>query len=162
RAAPLIAVGQGPTGLALDEPRGRLYVLDRFEATVSVIDTSSASELARVPFFDPTPGAIRAGREYLYDARAHSGLGITASPACHADAGMDRRAWDLGDPTAAVQPLTDENLGAGVPGRTTGFVDFHPMKGPLLTQTLQDVIGKEPFHWRGDFAGLEAFNPAFQ
>src|SRR5262249_19074871 len=112
RAAPLIAVGEGPTGLALDEPRSRLYVLDKFAAALSGIDPSSASEFARVPFSGPTPAAIHAGREYLYDARAHSGLGITACAACHADARMDRLAWDLGDPTAAVQPLTDENLGA--------------------------------------------------
>lgn len=35
------------------------------------------------------------------------------------------------------------------------------MKGPLLTPTLQDVIGKEPFHWRGDRDGIEEFNPLF-
>src|SRR5204863_5261654 len=28
-----ISVGQGPTGLALDEPRARLYVLNRFDET---------------------------------------------------------------------------------------------------------------------------------
>ncbi len=38
---------------------------------------------------------------------------------------------------------------------------FHPMKGPMLTQTLQDIIGHEPFHWRGDRDGLEEFNGAF-
>jgi len=39
--------------------------------------------------------------------------------------------------------------------------DWHPMKGPMRTQTLQDIIGKEPFHWRGDRNGIEDFNPAF-
>jgi len=31
----------------------------------------------------------------------------------------------------------------------------------MLTQTFQDIIGHEPFHWRGDRQGLEAFNRAF-
>ena len=36
--APTIAVGSGPTGLALDESASRLYVLARFEAAISVVD----------------------------------------------------------------------------------------------------------------------------
>ena len=35
------------------------------------------------------------------------------------------------------------------------------MKGPMTTQTLQDIIGKEPHHWRGDRDGIEEFGPAF-
>jgi len=31
----------------------------------------------------------------------------------------------------------------------------------MLTQTLQDIIGKEPHHWRGDKTGLEGFSGAF-
>jgi hypothetical protein len=31
----------------------------------------------------------------------------------------------------------------------------------MTTQTLQDIIGKEALHWRGDRNGLEDFNPAF-
>ena len=127
-----------------------------------MVDTTSQSELARVPFHDATPAAVRDGREYFYDAHARSGLGLTACAACHVDARLDRLAWDLGDPSGVMEPLGSANLGANVPGLNTGFVDFHPMKGPLLTPTLQDVIGKEPFHWRGDRPGLEEFNAAFE
>jgi hypothetical protein len=31
----------------------------------------------------------------------------------------------------------------------------------MTTQTLLDIIGKEPHHWRGDRDGIEEFNPAF-
>jgi len=31
----------------------------------------------------------------------------------------------------------------------------------MITQTLQDIIGHEPHHWRGDRDGIEEFNPAF-
>ena len=74
---------------------------------------------------------------------------------------MDRLAWDLGDPAGTVKSLSGQNLGAGIPGLTTGFEDFHSMKGPTTSQTIQDIIGKEPLHWRGDRAKIEEFNPAF-
>jgi YVTN family beta-propeller protein len=160
-----VEVGEGPTGLAIDDARGRAYVLNRFEATVSVIDLNSLSETARVAFFDPTPAVIRNGRPHLYDTHATSGLGQASCASCHIDSRMDRLAWDLGDPAGTVKVLDGNgrhNLGAGLPGMTTNFTDFHPMKGPMTTQTLQDIIGKEPHHWRGDRDGLEEFNGAFQ
>jgi DNA-binding beta-propeller fold protein YncE len=66
-----IAVGNGPTGLAMDTPRNRLYCLNRFDGTVSAINTTNDSEVGRVSFFDPTPPVIKNGRPLLYDA--HSG-----------------------------------------------------------------------------------------
>src|SRR5256714_6953918 len=36
-----INVGNGPTGLAVDDARGRLYVLNRFDQTISIVDTAS-------------------------------------------------------------------------------------------------------------------------
>ena len=35
------------------------------------------------------------------------------------------------------------------------------MKGPMTTQTLQDIIGLEPFHHRGDKDGIEGFAGAY-
>ena len=157
RLGPPLALGGGPTGLALDEPRGQLYVLDKFGASISVVDTASASELWRVRFFDPSPTGVKRGRRHLYDTHATSGTGIVSCASCHVDARTDRLAWDLGDPSATEQPIGEQvvqNGGTALP--------FHPLKGPLLTQTLQDIVGKEPFHWRGDRDGLEAFNPAFE
>ena len=34
------------------------------------------------------------------------------------------------------------------------------MKGPMTTQTMIDIIGHEPHHWRGDRDGLEEFADA--
>ncbi len=65
-----ITVGQGPTGLAIDEARNRLYVLNRFDETLSVVDTGSKSQLAQLGIgFNPEPAAVRNGRRFLYDAR---------------------------------------------------------------------------------------------
>jgi YVTN family beta-propeller protein len=164
-----ITVGEGPTGLCLDEARGRLYVLNKFAASVSVINLSTDAEITRVSFFDPSPAAIKVGRKHLYDTHKNSGLGQLACGSCHVDARMDRLAWDLGDPQGTIANLTDQDLNEGFnfpglePNTTpTAYQNFHPMKGPMTTQTLQDIIGHEPFHWRADRRGLENFGPAFE
>ena len=160
-SGPGIAVGEGPTGLALDESLGRLYVLDKFESAISMVDTLAQLEVARIPFHDASPASIKLGRKHLYDTRKNSGLGHIACASCHVDARFDRLAWDLGDPAGTNKLLSGQNLGANIPGLTTGFAPFHAMKGPMTTQTMQDIIGHEPHHWRGDRSGLEQFAPAF-
>ncbi|MFN7020083.1 MAG: hypothetical protein ACK4WH_01985 [Phycisphaerales bacterium] len=163
-----IDVGQGPTGLALDEPRNRLYVLNKFDGSISVIDTTARSVVSTVPLFDPTPANIKVGRKHLYNTHKNSGLGHIACASCHVDSRFDRLAWDLGDPSSSPIPVSTatRNLGQNLIGLAPGsanpaFAPYHPMKGPMTTQTLQDIIGKEPHHWRGDRLGLEEFNPAF-
>ncbi len=156
-----IDVGAGPTGLRLDEARHRLYVHNKFDASLSVIDVQSLSVLSRVQMFDPTPDAIHRGRPFLYDARLTSGLGVTACGACHVDGRMDQIAWDLGDPAGAVKPF-NQVCDDPLPGLTGARCeDFHPVKGPMATQTLQGIIGHEPLHWRGDRDDLAEFNQAF-
>ncbi len=154
-----IDVGQGPTGLALDAPRSRLYCLNRFDATVSVIDTAANAELGRVAFFDPTPAVVKTGRPLLYDAHRTSQLGNGACAGCHVDATRDTEAWDLGDPAGAMKPL-DQPCDAGLapPGTCN---DWHPMKGPMMTQTLIGSVGTEPLHWRGDREDMQAFSVGF-
>jgi YVTN family beta-propeller protein len=153
-----IAVGQGPTGIVLDEPRNRIYVLNKFAASISVVDTTTSQSIAELPFHDSSPDAIQLGRKHLYDAHATSGTGMIACASCHVDARMDRLAWDLGQPEGSVKPVDEQEL---YPVPLNQPNPWHPMKGPLLTPTLQDIIGKEPFHWRGDRDGIEEFNPLY-
>lgn len=159
--ADTIPVGEGPTGVVVDEAHGRVYVLEKFAARVTTISIATESVTGSLPFFDPSPNAVKAGRKHLYDTRKNSGLGQIACGSCHVDARLDGLAWDLGDPSGTMAPVAGNNLAAGIPGLAAGFQDFHPMKGPMTTQTLQDIIGKEPLHWRGDRKGIEDFNPAF-
>lgn len=165
--APTIDVGEGPTGVVLDEARNRLYVMNKFAATVSTINTVAESEvMPRVPLHDPTPAAIKIGRKHLYNTHLNSGLGHIACASCHVDARMDRLAWDLGDPSGDMK---DFNAYSGISCPSGdcqncpdgGCQDWHPMKGPMTTQSLQDIIGREPHHWRGDRDGLEEFSMAF-
>jgi YVTN family beta-propeller protein len=146
-----IAVGQGPTGLAIDDPRGRLYVLNRFDEALSIVDVKARAELGRVPIgsFNPEPQTVRDGRRFLYDSSL-SAHGDLACASCHLNGHRDGLAWDLGDPKGQLQTQSG-----------SGFSTFHPMKGPMTTQSLRGISGTEPFHWRGDRAGLADFNPAF-
>jgi YVTN family beta-propeller protein len=156
---PPIDLGEGPTGIALDEGRGRLYVYNRFDGSISTVDITNQVVTATLPIFDPTPAVIKTGRPFLYDTHLTSGLGQAACASCHVDGRTDGLAWDLGDPTATVQAIDSSyNFANPLPAVTN---NYHPMKGPMTTVTLQDIIGHEPFHWRGDRQGIEQFNIGF-
>ena len=172
-----VELGEGPVGIAMDDARQRLYVLDRFTATISVVSlVVPEAVVATVPLFDPTPAAIRLGRQHLYDTHATSGLGQVSCASCHIDAREDALSWDLGDPGGAMQAVVGTNVTTPpntpnpgpnahnlyATGFLSGYEDWHPMKGPMTTQTLQDIIGLEPFHHRGDKDGIEGFAGAYE
>jgi DNA-binding beta-propeller fold protein YncE len=148
---------RGPRGLALNAGAQRLYVLNRIANTIGIVNTASDLLLKEIPVgsYDPTPATIREGRGFLYDAKL-SGNGTMACAACHIDAEMDLIAWDLGDPNGQMQ--TNKT---GIPGVLTNNSVFHPMKGPMTTQTLRGLSGLDPFHWRGDRTNFTHFNVAF-
>lgn len=152
-----IAVGQGPTGLAIDEARQRLYVLNRFDQTISIVDTISKMKLSQLGIgLNPEPAAVRDGRRFLYDATSFSAHGTVSCASCHLNGHRDGMVWDLGNPLGDVSPVT-----TFLPPNSTGSDTLHPMKGPMMTQSLRGIINNEPFHWRGDRGGLENFNGAF-
>jgi DNA-binding beta-propeller fold protein YncE len=157
-----IEVGEGAAGLALDESNHRLYVWNHFAASLSVVDTTSNTVQQELALFNPLPAAIKDGRKFLYDTHETSGLGQLACASCHVDGRMDRLAWDLGNPAGEVK-VFNQNCQAPIEtDGSTSCTDFHPMKGPMVTQTFQDIIGHEPLHWRGDRDGFEEFNGAFE
>jgi YVTN family beta-propeller protein len=153
---------RGPRGLALNSAAQRLYVLNRFANTLSILDTAANTVLKEIPVggYDPTPAVVRNGRGFLFDAKL-SGNGTMACAACHIDAEMDLIAWDLGDPTG--QLVTNVTI-FPLPGSGAFFTNtsvFHPMKGPMTTQTLRGLLNLDPLHWRGDRTNFSHFNVAF-
>lgn len=151
-----VAVGQGPTGLALDEGRNSLYVLNRFDQTISVVDTSSKLQTSVVSLGrNPESSSVRNGRRFLYDGN-FSAHGTVSCASCHLNGHRDGMVWDLGNPQGTIDPVT-----VFLPPNITGTDNLHPMKGPMMTQSLRGIIGNEPLHWRGDRAGIENFNGAF-
>jgi YVTN family beta-propeller protein len=145
-----IDVGGGPSGLALDEGRGRLYVMNRFDDSISIVDTAAGMEASVVPLrYNPEPAIVKVGRPVLYDAVA-SGHGDSACASCHIFADFDSLSWDLGDPNGVVEnnPLVRVSIQGG-----GALTDFHPMKGPMTTQSLRGMAGAGAMHWRGDRNG---------
>lgn len=139
-----IPTGGGPTGLVLDEGRGRLYLMTRFDNALNVIDLGSKATLQVVPLHNPEPQSVIDGRPVLYDAFSFSGNGEASCASCHIFGDMDDLAWDLGDPDGAV---TTNNQPAPAGGAES---TFHPMKGPMTTQTLRGLATHGAMHWRGD------------
>jgi DNA-binding beta-propeller fold protein YncE len=156
RVVDRIAVGFGPGGLALDSQRRRLYVLNHLDATVSVVDLRIRQATATAPLrHNPTPAIVKQGRPFLYDAALTSRHGDLSCATCHVFADVDGLAWDLGD--SAGQRL-DYPVGLKNTGPLEPRQALHPLKGPMVTQSLRGLMGTGPFHWRGDRFGIP-YNP---
>lgn len=142
---------RGPRGLALNATANTLYSLNAISNTISIIDTLQMVESGEIATgTDPTPQTIKQGRGFLYDAKL-SGNGTGACASCHVDADMDKLAWNLGDPGGKMTHFQQNGH----------LFNFHPMKGPMTTQTVRGLANLSPFHWRGDKLNFAAFNPAF-
>ncbi len=171
RVVDRIAVGFGPGGLALDAKRQRLYVLNHLDSTLSIVDLKTRRAVATIPLrHNPTPAVVKDGRPFFYDASLTSSHGDLSCATCHVFADLDGLAWDLGNPVGQIfdypinlkntEPLAEPRQG------------LHPLKGPMVTQSLRGLAGTGPFHWRGDRFGIpyapgedlesfKDFNPAF-
>ena len=169
--------GGGPSGVVLDEAHNRLYVLTRFDDAVKVVDLNSGNEIAQVSLPNPEPASVVQGRPMLYDATRFSGNGEASCASCHIFGDMDDIAWDLGNPDNPVtsNPIpinfgdrASIDLGKvlfnfrGPINGTDQINVFHPMKGPMTTQTLRGLKNSGAMHWRGDrsngFFGIDAFD----
>ncbi len=153
--------GGGPSGVLLHG--GRLYVMTRFDNSVRVLNASTKLEEQVVALHNPEPQSIIAGRPFLYSANLTSSNGEASCSSCHIFGDLDDMGWDLGDPDASeVDNFNPFN--PVVPIDPVAHT-FHPMKGPMSTQSLRGLVNMGPQHWRGDRqgdanAGFNAFNAA--
>jgi len=160
--------GGGPSGVVLDEARNRLYVMTRFDNSVKAINLATRSQLASLSLPNPEPTSVVQGRRFLYDASFSSANGEASCASCHIFGDKDELAWELGNPDDVVtsNPIPKRlasTLEIGLfqtvttfPGSLingTGSANvFHPMKGPMTTQTLRGMVNAGAMHWRGDRA----------
>lgn len=168
------ATDGGPSGLALSTDGSRLLVYSRFDNSLALLDTDSGAVIASTDLFSPEPAAVITGRRFHYDAVETSANGTSACASCHIFGDLDGLAWDLGNPEGSML----DNSNAYVAASPKMTAAFHPMKGPMTTQTFRGIADSGPLHWRGDRKGqsratvngtvesLEAaafkeFNPAF-
>ena len=146
--------GGGPSGVVLDEKNKRLYVLTRFDNSLSVIDVSKRKEIEHINMYNPEPEHIVKGRRFLYDARFSSSHGDSACASCHVYGDYDALGWDLGNPDA--NSLTNPSplvVHPAMVGFNNVPTDFRPMKGPMSTQSLRGLANHGSQHWRGDRNG---------
>lgn len=147
-------VGEGPRGLAIDSARNLLFVLNRTDLSITMLDVSTDAPVVvdTLPLFNPEPDTITAGRQFLYSTKVSNNFSSSCAT-CHIDGHLDHNAWDLGAPAGGLQP----------PPAPLDPDDFanHPVKGPMVTQSLKGLRGHEHFHWRGDKPTFQDFNEAF-
>ncbi|MCR9106981.1 MAG: hypothetical protein NXI15_16930 [Gammaproteobacteria bacterium] len=168
----LVLPDGGPAGIAVQDYRGRAYVYTRHGNQLHVISTAKKFVINSVQLFTPEPASVIAGRPFLYDAELTSGNGTGSCGSCHIFGDLDNLAWDLGHPEIQVE----DNTNPFISGPANPV--FHPMKGPMTTQTFRGIADSGPMHWRGDRTGRDAagnpvpgetiesqafkqFNPAF-
>jgi YVTN family beta-propeller protein len=118
-----IAVGHDPRGMALSGDGSRLFVANRLEDTVSVIDTRANRVAATITLSGPkTISTLRRGERVFYTSR-YAFQGQMGCATCHIDNTFDGVTWDL-EPDGFGRDIVDN-------------------------KTLEDLKGTEPFKWNG-------------
>ncbi len=118
-----IPVGLNPRGLALSRDGRRLFVANRLDDSISVIDARTNTVSSTIKLAGPeTVSALRHGEQVFYSAR-QSFQGQIGCATCHIDSTFDGLTWDL-EPDGFGRDIVDNRL-------------------------LEDLRGTEPFKWNG-------------
>jgi YVTN family beta-propeller protein len=118
-----IPVGRNPRGIVLSPDGKRLYVAERMDDAIGVIDTDSGKVVSSIDLGGPkvvTP--LRRGEQIFNDARfAFQGQFSCAN--CHLDSTFDGLQWDL-------EP---DGMGMNI----------------VANRSIEDLSGTQPFKWNG-------------
>jgi YVTN family beta-propeller protein len=118
-----IPVGHNPRGVALSPDGKRLYVANRLDDTLSVIDTHAEKVTSTIDLGGPkNADALRRGERLFYTAD-FSFQGQFGCANCHLDATIDGLQWDL-EPDGFGKDIVDN-------------------------RSLENLAGTEPFKWNG-------------
>src|SRR5271165_1236330 len=118
-----IPVGHNPRGVLLSNDGKRLYVANRLDDNLTVIDTHTNRVLSTIDLGGPkTVNALRRG-ERLFFTGDFAFQGQFGCSNCHLDATIDGLQWDL-EPDGFGKDIVDN-------------------------RSLEDLAGTEPFKWNG-------------
>jgi YVTN family beta-propeller protein len=118
-----IPVGHNPRGVLLSKDGKRLYVANRLDDNIAVIDTTTDKIEHTIDLGGPrTVDAIRRGERIFYTAD-YAFQGQFGCANCHLDATIDGLQWDL-EPDGFGKDIVDN-------------------------RSLEDLAGTEPFKWNG-------------
>ncbi|MGD0629697.1 MAG: hypothetical protein ABR987_10100 [Terracidiphilus sp.] len=110
-----IAVGLNPRGLALTHDGRRLFVANRLDDTISVIDARTNTVKATIKLDGPAKvSALRHGEQTFYTAR-YSFQGQIGCSNCHIDSTFDGIEWNL-EPDGFGRNIVDNKLIEGIKG----------------------------------------------
>jgi YVTN family beta-propeller protein len=123
-----IPVGHNPRGVALSPDGKRIYVANRLDDTLSVIDTETQKVISTIDLGGPiNVDALRRGERLFYTAE-FSFQGQFGCSNCHLDATIDGLQWDL-EPDGFGKDIVDN-------------------------RSLENLAGTEPFKWNGGNADM--------
>jgi YVTN family beta-propeller protein len=118
-----IPVGRNPRGVLLSPDGKRLYVANRLDDNISVIDTSTERVVSTIDLGGPkTVNALRHGEQIFFTAD-YAFQGQFGCANCHLDATIDGLQWDL-EPDGFGKDIVDN-------------------------RSLESLAGTEPFKWNG-------------
>lgn len=118
-----IAVGRNPRGVAISADGRKLFVANRMDDSVSVIDTRFDRVVATIDLGGPREiTALRKG-ERIFNTARYGFQGHFGCANCHLDFTFDGLTWDL-EPDGFGKDIVDNRL-------------------------LEDLMGTEPFKWNG-------------
>jgi len=118
-----VPVGRNPRGVALSPDGKRLYVANRLDDTLSVIDTETQKLISTIDLGGPRNiDALRRGERLFYTAD-FSFQGQFGCSNCHLDSTIDGLQWDL-EPDGFGKDIVDN-------------------------RSLENLAGTEPFKWNG-------------
>ncbi|MCH9651963.1 MAG: hypothetical protein K0U98_27285 [Deltaproteobacteria bacterium] len=184
KAGPVALALKAANGGVSTDPGARLYVLNRFDSSVTIIDPVAETVVGEMDLaVDPRPAHIIAGQHFLYDAE-QSGNGFSACSTCHPYGRTDGFAWDLGSP-GQPQSAFNLNFADGIVMFNAVGLDFTELldnlnngfsddKGLMVSQSLQGLLNFEldmsnrlftsnaPYYWRGTRFDFPDFNGGFQ
>jgi YVTN family beta-propeller protein len=118
-----IPVGHNPRGVLLSKDGTRLYVANRLDDNISVIDTATNRVTSTIDLGGPkTINPFRRGERIFFTA-GYAFQGQFGCSNCHLDATIDGLQWDL-EPDGFGKDIVDN-------------------------RSLEDLAGTEPFKWNG-------------
>jgi YVTN family beta-propeller protein len=123
-----ISVGHNPRGVMLSLDGKRLYVANRLDDNLAVIDTAANKVISTIDLGGPrNVDAIRRGERLFYTA-SFAFQGQFGCANCHLDATIDGLQWDL-EPDGFGKDIVDN-------------------------RSLENLAGTEPFKWNGGNADM--------
>jgi YVTN family beta-propeller protein len=90
-----VAVGRNPRSIQISPDGKALYVANRLDDTISIVDTARAAVTANIPLGEPIPlTAERRGERLFYSSMYAFGHQFGCAN-CHLDSTFDGLSWDL-------------------------------------------------------------------